>query len=82
MAAGGGGCPGARYHQGPTGGALAGVLYAMAAAKFEEGLASLSQEHGLTAALGKGGYGLLGCVAFAVMGGTLYWASRKSTPQH
>jgi len=60
-----------------AGGALAGVLYAMAAAKLESTLNAMSLEHRLVASLGEGGYQLLGVGAFALMGAVLYGVGRK-----
>jgi putative OPT family oligopeptide transporter len=62
-----------------AGGALAGVLYAMLAAKYDERLAGLSVTGSLTRALGEGGFQVLGAGFFAVMGVVLYRvATRKS----
>jgi putative OPT family oligopeptide transporter len=55
-----------------AGGALAGVLYAMLAAKLDERLSSLSITGRLTASLGEGGFQILGVGFFAVMGAVLY----------
>lgn len=55
-----------------AGGALAGVLYAVFAARMEEQLEKVSVEASLTSSLGEGGYSLLGVAAFAVMGAVLY----------
>jgi putative OPT family oligopeptide transporter len=62
-----------------AGGAVAGVLVALFSAKdsWARGLASLSLEHGLTSALGEGGYQLLGLACFAVMGATLFRVARR-----
>jgi putative OPT family oligopeptide transporter len=55
-----------------AGGALAGVLYAMLAAKLDERLASLSFAERLTGSLGEGGFQVLGVCFFAGMGAVLY----------
>ena len=55
-----------------AGGALAGVIHAMFAARMEESLEKLSFANKLTGALGEGGYALLGVAAFAVMGTVLF----------
>ncbi len=55
-----------------AGGALAGVIHAMFAARMEESLEKLSFANKLTGALGEGGYALLGVAAFVVMGTVLF----------
>ncbi len=55
-----------------AGGALAGVIHAMFAARMEESLEKLSFAGKLTTALGDGGYALLGVAAFVIMGAVLY----------
>ena len=55
-----------------AGGALAGVIHAMFAARMEESLEKLSFANKLTGALGEGGYALLGVAAFVVMGAVLF----------
>jgi putative OPT family oligopeptide transporter len=61
-----------------AGGALAGVLYAMLAAKLDEGLTKLSFADALTHALGEGGFQILGAGFFVAMGIVLFLvATRK-----
>ncbi len=55
-----------------AGGALAGVVYSVFAAKMEDALDRLNRGAALAASLGGGGYALLGVAAFVVMGGVLY----------
>ena len=62
-----------------AGGALAGVIHAIFAAKMEEQLEKLSLASKLTASLGEGGYALLGVAAFAVMGAVLFRVAQQST---
>jgi putative OPT family oligopeptide transporter len=65
-----------------AGGALAGVLYAMLAAKMDEGLAKLSLVAPLTRALGDGGFQVLGAGFFAAMGIVLYVvATARGSPR-
>jgi putative OPT family oligopeptide transporter len=63
-----------------AGGALAGVVYAMLAARMEDAMKALSLEPLLTGLLGEHGYMLLGVAFFAVMGGTLYRIATKARP--
>ncbi len=63
-----------------AGGALAGVVYAMLAARLEDAMKALSLEHVLTGALGEGGYMILGVAFFGVMGTTLYRIATKPRP--
>jgi putative OPT family oligopeptide transporter len=63
-----------------AGGALAGVLYAIGAAKMEDAMAKLNLTEKLTAALGPGGYALLGVGAFAAMGAVLYRVAVRPVP--
>jgi putative OPT family oligopeptide transporter len=62
-----------------AGGALAGVVVALLQASdaTAPGLAAMSAEEGLTAALGHGGYMLLGVLAFATLAFFLVRAARK-----
>jgi putative OPT family oligopeptide transporter len=62
-----------------AGGAIAGVVVAIFSAfdSTAAGLAKLSIEHGVTSALGAGGYQLLGVIAFAIMGAVLFRVSRR-----
>jgi putative OPT family oligopeptide transporter len=61
-----------------AGGALAGVIYAMLAAKMDEGLEKLSARASIGSAIGDGGYQLLGVGFFVVMGVVLFRiATRK-----
>jgi putative OPT family oligopeptide transporter len=70
--------PGNLYSTGlVAGGALAGVLYAIAAARMGDGLASLSLHERLVGALGTGGYDLLGVAAFVLMGAMLVRTTRR-----
>jgi putative OPT family oligopeptide transporter len=62
-----------------AGGALAGVLYAMLAAKLDERLAALSLSASLTHALGEGGFDILGVFFFAAMGAVLYVVATRKT---
>lgn len=55
-----------------AGGALAGVIYAMVKVPLEKQLDGISMEHGLSDALSKGGFDLLGVLFFAALGITLY----------
>jgi putative OPT family oligopeptide transporter len=55
-----------------AGGALAGVLYAILAARWENVLGSVSLHHTLVEAMGEGGFFLLGIGCFTVMGLVLY----------
>jgi hypothetical protein len=57
-----------------AGGALAGVIVAFMQANtsINANLQKVSREHGLTEALGQGGYFVLGVLFFAIMGLTLY----------
>jgi putative OPT family oligopeptide transporter len=64
-----------------AGGALAGVVHAMLAAKLEDKLATLSVEPKIAASVGEGGYDLLGVLAFAVMGLTLFRVALRPMPQ-
>ena len=65
-----------------AGGALAGVVVALLSVN--EGiftfLQKLSAEHGLTEALGAGGFQILGVLFFALMGATLYKVAKKPQP--
>ena len=63
-----------------AGGALAGVIYAMMAARMEEGMQRLSVQPSLVRAMGQGGYELLGVAFFALMGGVLYRIAVKPDP--
>jgi putative OPT family oligopeptide transporter len=65
-----------------AGGALAGVLYAMLAAKMGEGLESLSLQPALARALGEGGYQILGVGFFAVMGAVLFRVATRKQAAH
>jgi hypothetical protein len=62
-----------------AGGALAGVIVALLSVNDNifNWLAGMSAEHGLTEALGSGGYAILGVIFFALMGVTLYRVARK-----
>ncbi|UKJ06302.1 OPT family oligopeptide transporter [Solitalea lacus] len=60
-----------------AGGAVAGVLIAFAQVLFEEQLKAVSWQDSLTAALGSGGYQLLGTLLFAFMGLVLYRIAMK-----
>jgi putative OPT family oligopeptide transporter len=55
-----------------AGGALGGVIYAMFAARMEASLAKVNFAEQITASIGKGGFSLLGCAFFCVMGVVLY----------
>jgi hypothetical protein len=61
-----------------TGGALAGVLVAILSVNEgrNKAISKLSVEHALTNAVGKGGFQLIGVIAF-IMGAVLYRVSRK-----
>jgi len=63
-----------------AGGALAGVIYAMVAARMDEGMKKLSMEHTLVSSLGQGGYELLGVAFFAFMGTVLYRIAIRKEP--
>ncbi len=62
-----------------AGGAVAGVIVAVLSVNegVAAGLARINLEHGLSAALGNGGYQLLGVLFFALMGYTLYRIGRQ-----
>jgi OPT family oligopeptide transporter len=62
-----------------AGGAIMGVIVTGIGAKdsWAEALKGVSAEHGLSAALGAGGYDLLGVICFAVMGAILYKMARR-----
>ncbi len=64
-----------------AGGALAGVIYAIAAARMEDTLKALSLEGKLTGMLGHHGYDLLGVFCFAVMGAVLFKVAIKPQPK-
>jgi OPT family oligopeptide transporter len=59
-----------------AGGALAGVIVAILSVRLSESLGKVSAEHGLTEALGKGGYDLLGVLFFAALAYFLIRAAR------
>jgi uncharacterized oligopeptide transporter (OPT) family protein len=61
-----------------AGGALAGVLYAIAAARMGDGLAVLSLHGPLVGVLGERGYDLLGVGFFVLMAALLIRAARRS----
>ncbi|HWN71626.1 MAG TPA: oligopeptide transporter, OPT family [Haliangium sp.] len=61
-----------------AGGALAGVLYAILAARWEDVLGSVSLHKTLVASMGEGGFYILGIICFAVMGGVLYRIGRRA----
>jgi len=63
-----------------AGGALAGVIYAMFAARMEASLATVNFATRITAAIGEGSFAILGVAFFAVMGGTLFWIATRETP--
>jgi putative OPT family oligopeptide transporter len=65
-----------------AGGAIAGVVVAILSAsdKVAAPLAKVSQEHRLVAALGDGGYQLLGVICFAIMGAALFRVARRPQP--
>lgn len=70
--------PGNLYATGlVAGGALAGVLYAIAAARLGDGLLALSIREPLVAALGTGGYDLLGVGFYVLMAGLLIRIARR-----
>jgi OPT family oligopeptide transporter len=62
-----------------AGGAIAGVVVAILSVndRLAASIAKLSAEHGLTSALGAGGYQILGVICFAIMGGALYKMARR-----
>lgn len=64
-----------------AGGALAGVIVALLSVDetIFKALAKVSAEHGLTSALGGGGYAILGVVFFAAMAFMLYRQAIKKT---
>jgi hypothetical protein len=62
-----------------AGGALAGVIYAMFAARMEASLAKLNFADRLGEAMGSGGFALLGVGFFCLMGGVLYRVAVKGT---
>ncbi|MCU0374443.1 MAG: OPT/YSL family transporter [Chitinophagaceae bacterium] len=64
-----------------AGGALAGVLIAFLSApdSMADLLKSVNLEHGLSGALGEGGYFILGVLCFVVMGYLLYSIGMKKT---
>ena len=73
--------PGSLFSTGlVAGGALAGVIYAMFAARMESSLATVNFAERITASIGEGSFALLGVAFFAVMGGTLYWIATRETP--
>jgi putative OPT family oligopeptide transporter len=61
-----------------AGGALAGVLYAMLKVPLEKQLDGVSLEHGLSEALGKGGFDFMGVLFFAALGIILYRFAMRS----
>ena len=63
-----------------AGGALAGVIYSMFAARMEDSLEKLSIAKPLTTALGEGGYQILAVAFFGVMGAVLYRVARRELP--
>ncbi|HWB79834.1 MAG TPA: OPT/YSL family transporter [Nannocystaceae bacterium] len=70
--------PGQLYSTGlVAGGALAGVLYAIVAARMGDGLAALSLHGSIVGALGERGYDLLGVGFFVLMAVMLIRATRK-----
>ncbi|CAN5303511.1 oligopeptide transporter, OPT family [soil metagenome] len=60
-----------------AGGAVTGVLVAVLNVFFSTGLGKVSAEHGLTSALGQGGYQILAVGFFVAMMALLYRAARK-----
>jgi hypothetical protein len=64
-----------------AGGALAGVIVALLSVDdtIFKALAKVSAEHGLTSALGGGGYAILGVLFFAAMAFMLYRQAMKKT---
>ncbi len=60
-----------------AGGALTGVIVAFLQVFAEDGMARLDLQGRLTAALGAGGYTLLGVLFFAALAGVLYRTARK-----
>ncbi len=60
-----------------AGGAVAGVIYAVLAAKAETFMTGLSLEEKLTHTLGAGGFQILGVVFFCIMGITLFRVALK-----
>lgn len=60
-----------------AGGALAGVIYAMVKVPLEEQLNGISLEHGLSKAMTKGGFDILGVCFFAALGIILYRFATK-----
>jgi OPT family oligopeptide transporter len=65
-----------------AGGAVAGVAVALLTVKdsWAAAVARLSFEHGLTGALGEGGYQILGLACFLVMGAALLRVARRAVP--
>jgi putative OPT family oligopeptide transporter len=61
-----------------AGGALAGVLYAILAARWEDMLGGISLHKTLVASMGDRGFELLGVLCFAVMGFVLYRIGRRA----
>ena len=60
-----------------AGGALFGVIVAIATVFAEDTMKSLSLEHSFTGILGSSGYEILGVIFFAIMGLTLYRVAMK-----
>jgi uncharacterized oligopeptide transporter (OPT) family protein len=63
-----------------AGGALAGVIYAMFAARMESSLAKLNFAERITEAIGSSSFSLVGVAFFCGMGGVLYWIAVRETP--
>lgn len=61
-----------------AGGALAGVIYAILKVPLEKQLDGISMEHGISDALSKGGFDILGVLFFAALGITLYRFAMKT----
>ncbi len=61
-----------------AGGALAGVLYAILAARWEGVLGSVSLHKTLVASMGERGFEIMGVICFAVMGFVLYRIGRRA----
>jgi uncharacterized oligopeptide transporter (OPT) family protein len=62
-----------------AGGALAGVLYAILAARMEDTLAAVKVHEPLVGALGAVGYDLLGVACFVLMGAVLYRVATRTS---
>lgn len=62
-----------------AGGALAGVIYAVFAARMEAALAKVNFAERIAGAIGDGAFALVGVAFFCVMGAALYWIAIRET---